>query len=171
MNAMEVHREALVWAAQLLDMVTVDLTNEQAHALPTGIANPIGATYAHAVAGTDVAINSLLAGGAPLFATTWAGRTGISEPQWHQSQQWARTVQIDLPALREYAAAVFAGADAYIASLEAASLDRELDLTANGLGKQSVSWVLSALVTGHVNNMAGEISALKGTLGAQGYPF
>jgi hypothetical protein len=80
-------------------------------------------------------------------------------------------VQIDLPALREYTAAVFAGADAYIASLEAASLDRELDLTANGLGKQSVSWVLSALVTGHVNNMAGEISALKGTLGAQGYPF
>lgn len=171
MNAVEVHREALLWASQLLDTVTVDLTNEQAHALPAGIANPIGATYAHAVAGTDAAINILLAGSAPLFTTTWAGRTGISQPQWHQSQQWARTVQIDLPVLREYAAAVFAAAEAYIASLDAAGLERELDLTANGLGVRSVSWVLSALVIGHVNNMAGEISALKGTLGAQGYPF
>lgn len=171
MNAVEVHRQALRWAAQILDMVTLDLTSEHAHAVPPGIANPIGSTYAHAVAGTDAAINILVAGRAPLFTTTWAGRTGISQPQWHQSQQWARSVQIDLPVLREYAAAVFAAADAFIAALDVAGLERELDLTADGIGVQNVSWVLSALVTGHVNNMAGEISALKGTLGAKGYPF
>jgi hypothetical protein len=171
MDAITVHREALGWAAQLLDMVTTDLTVEQAHAIHAGMANPIAATYAHAVVSADVLINVVLAGGAPLFATVWAGRTGISDPRWNQTPEWSRTVQIDLPALRTYAAAAFASADAYIASLDDAGLERELDLTGFGLGVHTVSWVLSALVTGHIHNMSGEISALKGVLGSKGYPF
>jgi hypothetical protein len=171
MDAVAFHREALRWAAQLLDMVTADLTVAQAHEIPSGIANPIGATYAHAIASADAVIHGMLGGGTPLFASTWSGRTGISDPQWSQTPDWARTVQIDLPALGAYAAAVFAAIDGYVASLDAAGFERELDLTGFGLGVHTVSWVLSALVTGHIHNMSGEISALKGVLGSKGYPF
>lgn len=75
MDIITSHREALKWAADLLEMIMAAVTDEQAHWMPLGIANPLGATYAH------------------------------------------------------------------------------------------------ALVTSHTNNMAGEISALKGIQGAKGYPF
>jgi hypothetical protein len=44
-------------------------------------------------------------------------------------------------------------------------------MSASGLGVRTVDWCLSALITSHINNMAGEISALKGVQGAKGYPF
>lgn len=44
-------------------------------------------------------------------------------------------------------------------------------LGAAGLGTQNVDWMLSALVTAHVNNMAGEASCLKGLPGGRGYSF
>ncbi len=36
---------------------------------------------------------------------------------------------------------------------------------------ESARWVLNSLVVGHLNNMAGEISVLKGLQGSKGYPF
>jgi hypothetical protein len=128
MNALETHREAIEWANWLLEAVMADVTPEQAHWTPPGIANPLGALYAHAV-------------------------------------------QIDLDALRAYAKAVYASVLAYLDGLSEADLEREVDLSANGLGVRSVGWMLAALIAAHTNNMAGEISCLKGLQGAQGYPF
>lgn len=171
MNAIESHRVSLKWAAELLAMVTAEVTEEQAAWQPPGTANPLGAQYAHAVCGTDAIINMLLRGQAPLYDSTWAGRTGVSQPQMQATEEWARSVEVSVPALQEYARAVFADADAYIASLSEDDLVVKHDLSASGLGTQTVDWMLSALVTGHVNNMAGEISCLKGLQGAKGYPF
>ena len=56
-----------------------DVTPEQAHWIPPGVALPIGASYAHVVVGQDSVINGMLKGGAPLFASSWAGKTGLSE--------------------------------------------------------------------------------------------
>src|SRR5438132_1183238 len=58
-------------------------------------------------------------------------------------------------------------------------LDRRLDLSGVGLGTSepgseaghNVGWVLSREVVGHADNIAGEISCLKGLQGLQGYPF
>jgi hypothetical protein len=171
MNVIDSHREAVRWASELLEMVMADVTSEQATWTPAGLANPLGATYAHAVCSVDGIVQGILKGEAPLFATTWAGKCGISQPQLASSFDWARNLQVDLPALREYARAAYQAADDYIASLGEEDLDQERDLSAADLGTRSVNWILNALVTSHINNMAGEISVLKGLQGAKGYPF
>ena len=131
MNAPAYLREDIRRANGLLEMVVQDVTPELAAWHPPGLANPIGATYAHAVCGADIFIRQILQGGEPLLESSWKGRTGISEPQLSADFEWARRVQVELP----------------------------------------VAWVLSALVISHLNNMAGEISALKGVQGVKGYPW
>jgi hypothetical protein len=106
-----------------------------------------------------------------MFADTWRGRTGISEPQMILEFEWARRVQVDLQKSGAYATAVWSATDDYISSLSPPDLGREVDMSASGLGVRTVDWCLSALITSHINNMAGEISALKGVQGAKGYPF
>src|SRR3990172_9560312 len=104
-----------------LEATLQDVTPEQAHWAPPGKANPLGATYAHVVLGEDAMINGMVNGGAPLFATAWAGKTGLSEmpPSPSDGQPWyawARRVRIDLPALRQYAQAVYAASDQCLTS-------------------------------------------------------
>lgn len=171
MNATNALLESVQWAHQLLGMVTADLTAEQANWWPPGIANPAGAMFAHGVCGEDAVVNVVLKGGAPLFASEWAGKTGVSEPQMQATPEWARSVQVDLPALHEYAKAVATAAEEHIGSLSDQELERVIDLSNVGLGERKVSWVINALIASHLNNMAGEISVLKGLQGAKGYPF
>jgi len=166
----DTHREALHWAFDLLELVMADVSQDQAHWTPPGFANPIGAIYAHAICEMDVLVK-MLSGKPILFETTWAGKTGISEPRLNQDLEWVRRVEVDLDLAREYANAVYQHTDAALAELSPEDLEREIDLTANGLGVQTIGWCLSALVTGHLHNMAGEISALKGLQGSKGYPF
>lgn len=171
MNAIETHREALRWAYELLEMTMADVTPELAHATPPGVANPLAATYAHALSDLDVIPNHLLQGKPILFETDWKDKTGISEPQWFSDAEWARRVRVDLAAAREYGKAMYENADAYIASLNEEGLMREVDLSFVRLGTRPVSWCLTALIISHLNNMAGEISVLKGIQGVKGYPF
>ena len=131
MKATSYIREDFRWAHSLLELVVQDVTPEQADWQPPGLANPIGATYAHAVCGEDVIVRQMLRNDEPLLESSWKGRTGISEPQLSADFEWARRVQVELP----------------------------------------VAWVLSALVISHLNNMASEISALKGVQGVKGYPW
>ena len=171
MKAASYVREDIRWAHSLLELVIQDVTPEMASWHPPGLANPIGATYAHAVCGEDVIIRQMLQSDEPLLESSWKGRTGISEPQLASDFEWARRVQLDLPMARQYAQAVYAATDEYLAALSDEGLDQVLDLSANGFGAKPVAWVLSALVISHLNNMAGEISALKGIQGAKGYPW
>ncbi|MGB8645848.1 MAG: DinB family protein [Anaerolineae bacterium] len=168
MKTVDLLREQIKQSHEWFAQTAADVTPEQAHWIPPGIANPLGAIYAHAIAAEDVIVNAVLKGGQPLYATAFAGRSGISEPQLRAEFEWARRVKVDLPALREYTQAVWAATDAYIASLTDADLDRIVETT---LGKLPVSWILSNLVLAHVHNMMGEVSVLKGVQGAKGYPF
>lgn len=171
MDAISSYREGLRWAYELLEMVMADVTPELAHATPPGIANPLAAIYAHAILDLDMIPSFILQRKLPLYQTTWKGKTGISNPQWQMSFDWARRVQVDLPVAKEFAKAAYEKADAYFAAFTEEDLAREVDLTAAGLGKRPMSWCLSALVISHLNNMIGEISVLKGIQGAKGYPF
>ena len=108
MNVVSLLREQLQNAHWLLEETLKDVTPEQVHWAPPGIANPLGATYAHLVLSEDAIINGMLKGGAPLAATTWAGKVGISEAppppdSLQPCDQWARRVRVDLAALRQYA--------------------------------------------------------------------
>lgn len=177
MDAIELLRLQLDFAHQVIEGTMADVTPEQAQWMPTGVATPLGASYAHVVTSEDLVINGMLKQAAPMLATTWAGRYGVSEPmplpgpEWVNYATWTRRVQVDVPALREYAQAVYANTSEYLSSLTPEDLDTPVDLSALGFGQANVGWMLSALVIGHINNIAGEISCLKGLQGAKGYPF
>ncbi len=171
MQAVTLLREQIQQAHGFLEATMEGVTSEQAHWTPPGTANPIAATYVHAVASEDLAINMVLKGGTPLYASEWADRTGISEVQPLTTAEWARRVRIDLPTTRSYTQAVHAATDAYLAGLTDEELARVLDLTNFGLGQMTVGALLSRMVLGHIDNMCGEISVLKGIQGAKGYPI
>ena len=150
-----------------------DVSEEQANWAPPGIANPLGATYAHAVSAEDAVVNGMLRGGATLIASASAGKVGLSElpPTEGDYGEWARRVKVDLPSLKGYAQAVYKSTGEWLASLSAADLERAIDLTGWGLGKQSLAWVLGNILIWHIDAHCGEISCLKGLQGAKRYPF
>lgn len=172
-------RDALQQAHGFLEAVMQDVTAEQAHWLPAGKALPVGAQYAHILIGEDGFVSGVLRGAAPLFASTWTGRLGVSElppppapgqpgmPPW---DRWARSVRVDFAMLRQYGEAVYVASDEYLASLTDSDLTRVIDLSFAGLGQQTLAWALAAGVVGHTWSHLGEISSLKGLQGARGYP-
>jgi hypothetical protein len=147
-----------------------EVTPEQVQWAPPNATN-IGAQYAHIVVGEDFLVNTMAKGGAPMAATSWEGKTGLSAPMPQGAWgEWARTVQIDMPALRAYGAAVFANTEGYIASLTPEDLDREIDLTSWGMGKVPLGAFIGAITLANTNWHCGEISLLKGLQGLKGYP-
>ena len=173
-------QQQLSGAHDFFEGVLADVTAEQAHWLPPGRANPIGATYAHVLTSEDGIINGTLKGGAPLFATGWAGKAGLSQPPPGPNPDapglpdwgpWAREVQVDLPAMRQYAQAVYAATDAYLASLNDEDFSKTIDLTMLGLGQRSISNILLGGVLSNVQWHTGEIACLKGLQGSKGYPI
>lgn len=172
MDAISLLRDQVRQAHEFVEMAMSDVTPQQASWVPPSLANPLGATYAHVVTGEDGFIGAFLKGGAPLMASTWAGRLGLSEPpppdrSW---SSWAKAVQVDLTATRQYAQAVYAATAEYLDSLTDADLTRSVDLSAVGFGQQTLAWVLSNGVTGHVLSHWGEIACLKGLQGSRGFP-
>jgi hypothetical protein len=162
----------------LLEETISDVSDGMGSFAPPGKALPIGAAYAHYVTGEDWTIHTLFKGVAPLMAGPWAGRTGLSEPppgpgdDWStRFEEWSRRVRVHLAAFRAYAKAVYEATDAYLSSLADADLSREVDLSAMGMGKQTVGFVLDNALLGHAFCHCGEISALKGVQGKKGYPF
>jgi hypothetical protein len=171
MDALSVLREGIQWGHGLVEQVMADVTPEQAHTAPPGSAHPIAAIYAHALLAEDAIVNLMLRGGTPLFASEWAEACGVPNPTMFISEEWARSLRVDLDALRSYSQAVSASTVSYLDSLTPADLEATHDLTSAGLGQQTVGWMLNMLVAGHLNNMAGELSCLKGLQGLKGYPF
>ncbi len=171
MDAISALRMEAQWAHEEFDLTTADVDAEVAHRTPQGQAGNVGSSMAHAIYSEDSLVNGMLGNKAPLAASTFAGKTGISELSMSNAPEWVRSVRIDLPLFREYAKAVAAATDQYIASLKESDLDRMIDLTQWGLGMRPVAWVLGALSIGHLHDLTGEISAIKGTHGLKGYPF
>jgi DinB superfamily len=170
-------RQQLQTAHQFMEGTMADVTPEQAQWSPPGVANPLGASYVHAVTSEDMLVGGMLKHAAPLFASTWAGKSGVNEPmpmpgpEWENYGPWARRVQVDLAAAREYAQAVYSASDAYLAALTPEDLDKQVDMSGAGMGQVNMGWILSNLVIGHTHDLMGEISCLKGLQGVRGYPF
>ena len=174
MDAITSLKENFGYTHMVVEGTMEGVTDEKAHWLPSGTAHSIAATYAHLVLGEDAVIHGMIQGTAPLAATTWAGKTGVSEMPPNGSEgegdwsSWASSVRVDIPALREYAKAVYAATDAYLGSLKPEDLDRKMK--AYGPDEQSLNMMFH-LVAGHGNNHVGEISAIKGIQGLKGYQF
>ena len=174
MDIVTLLRELVQDARGFLEETLKDVTPQQAKWQPAGKVMPISAQYAHVIMSQDMGLHGMLKGSAPLAAGSWAGKTGLSEPPpmgpGAPLDEWASRVQIDLPALRQYAQAVYAASDEYLVSLTDDDLDRPLDLSAVGLGQQTVAYVLNAGFIANVHLHCGEISCAKGLQGAKGYP-
>ena len=152
-----------------------DITPEMADWIPPGIMHPIGERYAHAVMAEDMLIHSFAKDSAPLFASEWAGRTGfVADMQMliAQSAEQARAFRVDdLNALSEYMRAVFADTQTYINEVSEEILASNIDMSIVGYGQVPFPVWFSSFIVGHLHDVMGEISALKGCLGAKGYPF
>jgi hypothetical protein len=173
----ELVRQIVSDARQVLEGTMADVTQQQADFIPPGIANPLGATYAHVVCSEDTIVQGMFRQVAPLAASAWADRTGLSEPMptpgpdWVNYQPWTRRVEIDLDQLRAYARAVAEETDAWLAGLSDADLDRPVDLSGVGLGQHTLGTAIGLLIVNHLGTETGEIAVLKGIQGARGYPF
>jgi hypothetical protein len=166
-------------AHEYLEGTMQGVTSEHVHWIPQGIANPLGANYFHVLVSEDMVINGMLRGGAPLCASSWAGKAGVSEmppmpgpeteglPSW---DSWARQVKINLADMQTYAQAVYQASDDYLASLSDDDLNNPLDLSGIGLGQQTVGSLLSIILS-NTSAHTGEIACLKGLQGLKGYPF
>src|SRR5262245_10771689 len=115
MTATELYRNLLHTAHDALEGTMSGLTTEQATWDPPGKAFSIAANYVHVVASEDTAVQRFLRGRDPLAATSWAGRTGVSEMPASgpgaDLKAWSRRSQVDIPALQRYGQAVYAATD------------------------------------------------------------
>jgi hypothetical protein len=171
MDAVSLLRQQFQLFHQFLEGTVADVSPEIGQLQAGGRSMPIGALYMHVVNSEDRILNGLVKGEPPLEMTSWAGKTGTSEPApmgppW---DEWAGRVQVDLAAAREYAQAVYANTDAYLAGLSADDLDRGLDLSGLGLGQQTVGSLVGLLLW-NAGAHCGEVSTLKGLQGMKGYP-
>lgn len=179
MQATDLLREQVKHVHQFVEDIMASVTPEQAHWHPPATAvNSLGGNYAHLPVIEDLVINAILKGGTPLFASSWAGKTGMSAlpplptpetpglPSW---QAWSTQVDIDLNVLRSYTQATYAATEEYLASLSDEQLHQTVDLSGVGLGTPTIQWILSVVIIGHTYAHGGEIACLKGLQGIQGY--
>ena len=170
MDALAILRQQYKECDEWLDATMVGVTSDQAHWKPAGSANPLGATYAHALMTQDYVANLAIQAGAPLASSTWSNKLGLSELPPSEEitawAQWARSVRVDLEALKAYGQAVAASVDQMLASLTATELSRSVETP---FGSSTVQFLISGAIIGHTHNYTGEISCLKGLQGVKGY--
>lgn len=158
-----------------LEQTMEGVTNEVAHFMPPGTANPIAGTYAHLVFSEDLFLHAFLKKSTPLMDTAFKDNTGASEVQpsdWQVAYpKWLREVRVDVPQLRTYAKAVFETTEKYVATLTDEDLERDVDMTTFGMGSRKAHDFISNMLISHVSSIMGEISVLKGIQGLKGYPF
>ncbi|MBI2912984.1 MAG: DinB family protein [Chloroflexi bacterium] len=169
MDAIELLRYQIKGTYTWLEMTVSDVTQEQANWRPPGVANPIGAVYAHLMITADAGFNSQLHGGMPIMATEFRGQVGLSEmPHAHGGwRDWSR-LEVDWKLLREYGRAVARCVERYVDALSPAELEMRVDMTAHG---QGVWKGLDIYVDGisHPRLHGGEIACLKGLQGVLGW--
>lgn len=171
MDTVTLLREYVKGSHGYLEGTLGDTTPEQAQSLPQGKANSIAANYAHLVCSEDYLVNGMVAGKAPIFATTMEGKTGLSAlPPMGDWSAWARELTVDVAALRAYAQAVYQNTDDFLAGLRAEDLDRAVDVSSFGYGDVPLPLFILSFVGGHAGMHTGEISCLKGQQGLRGYP-
>ena len=171
MNAIAFLQASTDFAHRTYEQTVAGLTAAQANHPPLGLAGTVGSCMAHVVFVEDTLIQAVLRGVPKLHSSEFAGRTGISDPQMFNTEKWRVSVRAYPESLGAYAGAVFRATDQYLASLTDSDLDATRDMSAAGLGTRTVGWMLANLVIAHLNNLTGEISALKGAQGLTGYPF
>jgi hypothetical protein len=172
MSKADALKEQIQMTRMVFDGTIADVSGDDCGKLPGGTAHPIGALYAHSVMSEDFVINTMVRGGAPVMMSSFAGKTGVSEPPpafGGDLHSWAMKVQVDLDALKKYDKAVRAATDEYLAGASDEELSRKINF--GNMGDTAISSIIGLISIVHPSNHIGEISTLKGIYGGKGYPF
>jgi uncharacterized damage-inducible protein DinB len=165
MDALALLREQATTADSLLTQVVANLTAEQAlwH-LEGSTANPIASTLMHIAFGEDRTVQRRCLGQPTIFeAGGWRARIGFDP-----DAPWAPASSVDPDAMRAYASEVRAATDSFLAAVQPADLERELE---GPRGRRPMLAILSLMLVIHKANHTGEIAALLGSQGVRGFPF
>jgi hypothetical protein len=198
MNSVELIHFSLGLALEHLEHLVKDLTQEQADWLPPGKANSIGSLYWHIIGycdqvvhewcmeplvdvtieewfGAKLAKRDLEMGQTPLrLSAGWQEKVVLAfPPENPEDPYWdvravREGVRVDLPALHEYARATAQTLLDWVASLTPEDLERSIPTP---VGDYKQGPFLEFFIVWHINVHCGEISALKGCQGLQGYPW
>ncbi len=171
MDAIDAVKTAFGGAHMWFDGTAGDVSGAQANYVPPGSSHSIGELMAHILHCEDGMLTSFLMGTQPIWEREgWGAKLGLTmlidlppEP--------AGSFKCDPGLLRDYGKEVFAQTDLYLAGLTPADLDREIDLTAAGMGKMPLASFLLTMLLGNTYAHTGEISVIKGLQGSKGYPF
>ncbi len=137
--------------------------------LPGATIGSIASTYAHIVFAEDAIVHGMIQGKPTLCESqNWGSKIGVANPGNTMTLDWAKGVKMDLPSFQQYAKAVYASTDAFLAAVTDADLQRKVQGPA---GEQTVEWALATILATHLPSHAGEIAALKGVQGLKGLPF
>ncbi len=141
---------------------------------------PIGAIYAHAVVNEDSYVQRELQASTPLYERPqWASKLAFP-PRVALDADWPARFRTDLPLFRQYARAVYDASDAYLAGLTELDSEREVPKHlvflrdgAPAVERRPVplAFDFADMVTLHIVEHAGEISALLGVKGLKGSPW
>ncbi|MFN2114162.1 MAG: DinB family protein [Anaerolineae bacterium] len=171
MNGVDSLRSAFRASHYWFDQTTVDVTDEQATYRPPGRVSSIAQLAAHIAQSEDMAIQQLAQGRPTLWESgNWEEQTGVPNALRLSNEADAQFTS-GVSALKPYADAVFAATDEYLGGLSDADLDREIDMSPFGMEAMRLGDVLTLIPLGNTFAHTGEISAIKGLQGAQGYPF
>ena len=164
MNATAYAKLQLEQAFSLMNGTAQGMTEEQYNFNPEGTCNPIAKNHVHSLTAVDFFLNFLAQGKAPLWQPV-AAATGL--PQ-NSLEIWKHDGKVPLDAINAYGQQVQKSAMDYLATLNDADLDRELDTRV--FGTQNVGFLLQ-LAGMHTVGHTGDMAALKGLQGLKGLPF
>jgi hypothetical protein len=105
--------------------------------------SPAVRLYLHALCIEDISIQSVLRNDSPLYTSFWPNLYGPA----------------DSAAVRQYARAVHAATDAYLAGLASDGLSTIVDLGNLGLGQRTVMWVTRRFVVQELERICREIAS------------
>ena len=169
MEAKELLRAQFQTMHQFLDMTIADCSPEVLEKRDNAwTINKIGALYAHIILAEDMMLNVMgKEGELVLKSDGWAEKLGIDNASPRQDEHLA-DLTIDLEAFREYAKAVAAATDDFLANATDEQFNREVE---SPVGKQPFITFFANIGLTHVAGHWGEIAALKGVQGLKGLPF
>lgn len=169
MEARELLRAQFQTIHQFLDMTIADCSPEVLEKKDDAwTINKVGSLYAHIVLSEDMMLNGMGKGGdLVLKSDGWEEKLGIHDASPRQDEHLA-DLTIDLETFCEYAKAVAAATDDFLANATDEQLNKEVD---SPVGKQPFITFFANIGLTHIAGHWGEIAALKGVQGLKGLPF
>ena len=173
MDGIGVLKSAFGGAYMWYQGTVADVTEAQANTVPPAVLHPIGELMPHILHCEDFMVNTAIQGKRSLWERGSCGaKLGGEMVVDLPIPVKGRAYRCDPKAMAEYAEAVFANTDAFPDSLKDSELKRDLELVQFGFpNNMGLGAFLTTMLLGNTYAHTGEISALKGLLGAKGCPF